>query len=65
MAQWILKSNRYVVPRQTLRPLHVDELHSPEEQNKWNILGVLTEKRWVTYINPPHVSTTSNDEIWE
>ena len=29
MAQCILKSSRYVVPRQTLHPLHVDELHSP------------------------------------
>ena len=39
MAQCIIKSNRYVVPRQTLPPLHIDELHSPEEQNKRNMFG--------------------------
>ena len=31
MAQWILKANGAVVPRRSLRPLKVDELHSPVE----------------------------------
>ena len=65
MVQWILKSNRYIVPIQTLRPLHVDELHSPEDQKKQNIFGALIERRWGTSIKPPSVSTTSNDNIWE
>ena len=29
MAQWILKANGRVVPRRSLRPLKVDEIHSP------------------------------------
>ena len=65
MAQWILKSNGYVVPRQNLIPLHIDELQSPEEQKKWNIFGALIERRWGTSINLPPVSTMSNDEICE
>ena len=31
MAQWILKANGRVIPRRSLRPLKVDELHSPVE----------------------------------
>ena len=65
IAQWILKSNVYVVPRWTLRPLHVDDLHSSEEQKKQNIFVALIERRWNTSTNPPPVSTTSNDNIWE
>ena len=65
MAQWILNSSGYVVTRRTLRPLHVDELQSPEDQNKRNIFGALIERRWGKLINPSHVSTTSNDNIWE
>ena len=65
MAQWILKLNRYNVPRQTLSPLHADELQSLEEQKKWNIFCALIERRWGTSINLPPVSTMSNDEICE
>ena len=64
MAQWILKFNGYVVPIPTLRYLHLYELHSPEEQKKRNIFGALIERIWVTSINPPPVSTTSNSKIW-
>ena len=65
MAQWTLKSNRYVVPRQTLHPLHVNELHIPEEKKKHNIFGALIERIWVISINQPPVSTTINDNILE
>ena len=65
MAQWILKSNAYVVPRRTIPPLHVDELHIPEEQKKRNIFGALIERIWGTSINPPPVWTRSNEKIWE
>ena len=37
MAQWILKANGRVVPRRSLRPLKVDEIHSPVEINKKSI----------------------------
>ena len=65
MAQWTLKSNRYIVPRQTLHPLHVNELHIPEEKKKHNIFGALIERIWVISINQPPVSTTINDNILE
>ena len=32
--QWIFKANGRVVPRRSLRPLNVDELHSPVEIKK-------------------------------
>ena len=65
MAQCILNSNGYILPIRTLRPLRADELHSLEEQKKGNIFGDLIERRWGTSINPPPVSTTINDDIWE
>ena len=65
MVQWTLKSNRYVVPRQTLHPLHVYELHSTEDNKNRNIFGALIDRIWSTSINPPPVSTMINDDIWE
>ena len=65
MAQWILKSNGYIVNIRTLIPLHVDEIHTPEEQKKRKSFGALIERIWGTSVNPPPVSTTSNDEVWE
>jgi hypothetical protein len=65
MSQWILKSNGNVVPRRTLRPLRVDELHSSEEQKKREIFGALIERRWGTSINPPNDTTSDNEEDWE
>ena len=55
MAQWVLNLSGYVVTRQTLRPLHVDELQIPEDQNKRNIFGALIERRWGKLINPSPV----------
>ena len=34
MAQWVLKENGNVVPHRTVRPLHEDELHNPQEFKK-------------------------------
>ena len=70
MSQWILKSNGKVVPRRTVRPLRVEELHSPEELRKREIFGALIERRWGTSINPPKDSTDDDtakddDDTWE
>jgi hypothetical protein len=64
MSQWILKSNGNVVPRRSMRPLRVDELHSSEEQKKREIFGALIERRWGTSINPP-TDTADKDDEWE
>ena len=45
MAQWVLKENGRVVPRRTLRPLHVDELQNPTETKKREAFDVLIERR--------------------
>ena len=44
MAQWVLKANGKVVPRRTVRPLHVDELHSPQEIKKRETFDALIER---------------------
>ena len=49
MAQWILKANGRVVPRRSLRPLKVDEIHSPVELRKekylMNFIVLLKSRR--------------------
>ena len=46
MAQWILKANGSVVPRRSQRPLKVDEIHSPIEQEKRDLFDALIAKRY-------------------
>lgn len=67
MAQWILKANGRVVPRHSLRPLKVDELHLVTELKKQEIFDGLIERIWGTSINLPNVSDTEdrNDEFKE
>jgi hypothetical protein len=65
MAQWILKANGRVVPRRSLRPLKVDEIHSVTELKKREIFTGLIERRWGTSINPPTVSDNEDDSAFE
>ena len=65
MAQWILKSNGKVVPRRSLRPLRVEEIHSPEETKKREIFTALIERRWGTSFTPPNETSPTDDEIWK
>ena len=53
MAQWVLKANGNVVPRRTIRPLQVAELHSPTEIKKRDTFDALIERRWGTAMMPP------------
>ena len=53
MAQWVLKANGQVVPRQSLRPLTTTERHSLVEEKKCNVFDVLIEMSMGTSINPP------------
>ena len=53
MAQWILKANGRVVPRRSLRPLTIAELHSLVEHKKRDVFDALIERRMGTSINPP------------
>ena len=54
MAQLILKANGRVVPRRSLRPLKVDELHSPVEIKKREVFDEFLKRRWGTPMTPPN-----------
>ena len=54
MAQQILKVNGRVFPRRSLRPLKVDELHSPVEIKKREVFDELIMRRWGTPMTPPN-----------
>ena len=53
MDQWVLKANRKVVPRQSLQPLPIAEMHSAVENKKHDVYDALIERRMGTSINPP------------
>ena len=67
MAQWVLKANGNVVPRRTVRPLHVDELHSPQEVKKRDTFDDLIARRWVTsaFPPPPNMLKLDDEESWD
>ena len=67
MCQWVLKANGNVVPRCSLRPLQVDENHSPVEAKKRETFNALIERRWGTSITPPQVSSNNDKDNnpWE
>ena len=62
MAQWILKSNGRVVPRRSLRPLKVDELHSPVEIKKREVFDELIQRRWGSPMTP---SNTQQQNVFK
>eukprot|EP00957_Ditylum_brightwellii_P047538 3610461-Ditylum_brightwellii.AAC.1 len=45
MAQWVLKGNGNIVPRQTLRLLKAEELNSKTEIRSRNLFDSLIERR--------------------
>ena len=61
MCQWVLKANGSVVPRRTVRPLQVAEIHSPIEIKKRKVFDELIERRHGTSINPPKPATAKPD----
>ena len=54
LAQWVLKSNGNVVPRWTVRPLQLAELHSDMEKWKRAIFDALIERRWGSPMSTPN-----------
>ena len=62
MAQCILKANGRVVPRRSLRPLKVDELHSPVESKKREVFDELIKRRWGS---PMTSSNTQQPNVFE
>eukprot|EP00957_Ditylum_brightwellii_P076429 5808652-Ditylum_brightwellii.AAC.1 len=53
MCQWILKANNFVVPRRTLRPLPVKEVHLDVEKKKRKTFDQLIERRWGKLLSKP------------
>ena len=68
MSQWILKSNGKVVPRRMVRPLRVEEKHSPVEEKKRQIFEALIRRKLGnSCIHKPSEIKMSgaDDEEWE
>ena len=64
MALWDLEANGNVVPRHSLRPLQVSEIHSPSKVQKCKTFDHFIERRWGTSINPlKEPIKTNEDEI--
>ena len=62
VAQWILKANGRVIPRRSLRPLKLDELHSPVEIKKRQVFDELIKRRWGSPMTP---SNTQQQTVFE
>ena len=65
MAQRIFKANSRVVPRRSLRPLNVDELHSPVEIRKREVFDELMKRRWGTPMTSPNTQQPKDFETYE
>ena len=65
MAQWILKANGRVVPRRSIRPPKIDELDSPVEIKKREVLDELIKWRWGTPMTPPNTQQPKVFEKYE
>ena len=66
MAQWVLKANGRVVPRRSLRPLQVAELHSREERKRQDIFDACIAKKLGDSITPPKADAIDELEArWE
>eukprot|EP00957_Ditylum_brightwellii_P044631 3383788-Ditylum_brightwellii.AAC.2 len=56
MAQWVMKGNCNVGPRQTLRLLKVEELNSKTKIRSCNLFDSLIERRLGMPMNPPSMN---------
>ena len=68
MAQWILKLNGKVIPSRTNCPLHIDEIHNPQEVKKREVFDALIERRYGTSTRPAKDikdESESDDEEYE
>ena len=65
MAQWILEANDRVVPRRSLGPLKVDEIHSPVEIKNKEVFDELIKRRWGTPMTPPNTQQPKAFEKYE
>ena len=60
-----LKVNGRVVPRRSLRPLKVDEIHIPVEIKKREVFDELIKRRWGTPMTPPNTQQPKAFEKYE
>ena len=65
MTQWILKANGRGVPRRSLRHLKVDEIHSPVEIKKREVLDELIQRKWGTPMTPSNTQKPKAFEKYE
>ena len=64
ISQWVLKDNGRVVPRRSLQPLTIAEMHCIVEKKKCNVLDPLIKRRMGTSNNPP-LTPEDRDPIME
>ena len=63
MSQWVLKSNGQVVPRRTVRPLHIDEINSDALKKMRESFDAKIEAKLGTAFEPPsNLESDSPDE---
>ena len=60
-----LKVNGRVVPRRSLRPLKVDEIHIPVEIKKREVFDERIKRRWGTPMTPPNTQQPKAFEKYE
>eukprot|EP00957_Ditylum_brightwellii_P150818 11484160-Ditylum_brightwellii.AAC.1 len=65
IAQWVMKGNDNVVPRQTLRLLKGEELNSKTEIRSRNLFNSLIERRWSTSMNPSPETTPDDWDSYD
>ena len=56
------KANGRVVPKRSLKPLKVDELHSPVETKKREVFDELIQRRWGS---PMTASNTQQQNVFK
>ena len=65
MSQLFLKPNGNVLPRRTLRPINIADIHSPVKINKMYTFDAIIERRWGLSMDPPKTNEPEIKDQWE
>ena len=62
MSQWVLKANGEVIPKRSVRPLKLNELHCATNLKQRETFNSLIERRYGDITTPSNVSQSSQDD---